>query len=46
MTRSLVFTLVLSCFTLPAAAQSGSSLAGSVKLMHGMVAQNLVAAAE
>ena len=46
MTRTLVITLALGCVTLPAAAQTVSSLAGSVKVMHGMVAQNLVAAAE
>jgi uncharacterized damage-inducible protein DinB len=52
MTRSFIFTLALTCFALPAAAQRGSSapagnpLAGSVKVMHGMVAHNLVAAAE
>ena len=46
MIRTLVFTVVLACSALPAAAQTGGSLAGSVKAMHGMVAQNLVAAAE
>jgi uncharacterized damage-inducible protein DinB len=46
MTRSILFTLVLSTLTLPAAAQGVGSLAASVKVMHGMVAHNLVAAAE
>jgi uncharacterized damage-inducible protein DinB len=46
MSRTFVVTLALSCFTLPAAAQTAGSLAGSVKVMHGMIAQNLVAAAE
>ena len=46
MIRTLGIAFAFVCFTLPASAQSAGSLAGSVKVMHNMVAQVLVAAAE
>jgi uncharacterized damage-inducible protein DinB len=45
MTRVLMFVGCLSCAALPAAAQSGPSLAGSTRNMQGLVKQNLAEAA-
>ena len=45
MTRTFVLALCLGCSALPAAAQTGSSVAGAVKGMHAFTSQNLAEAA-